>query len=336
MKNILKTAILFLQMFVTETQTYGDVGQNQISAENAEFYQKVMLERYLENIEYSKWGKTKNIPKNSGATTSFRRLELPTTLPSTYSITEGTTPDGINLTVNKVSATVAQHGAWTKITDYLDMTGLDPLITETAEMFGEHAARVNDNVVKEVLEAGTNVVYANGKVSRVTVAAGDNISYADILKIYETLRTNRAPKIKLPNGMMGYVILMHPAVMTFVKQLNEWIEANKFQTPENIKAGIVGELGGLHFIETSEATIAAGAGAAGIDVYLSVAIGNEAYGMPDIGGSMKPDIIVKSPEGNNSDTSNPLNLYGTVAWKSLFTALRLNEAGIVRYESAVV
>jgi N4-gp56 family major capsid protein len=83
------------------------------------------------------YGQKKNIPNRAGATTSFRRLNLPTL--STTAIVEGTTPNALDLSIDKISATVQQYGAWTKISDFLDLTGLDPVITETAQMFGKTA-----------------------------------------------------------------------------------------------------------------------------------------------------------------------------------------------------
>lgn len=123
----------------TNTQTYSGagVGFNTLTNEQAEFYQRTMLERLIDNVTFMNYGKKQNVPMRSGATTSWRRLELP--ILSTTAIVEGTTPDGLDLTINKVSATVKQYGAWTKVTDFLDLTGLDPVVTETTQMFGKTA-----------------------------------------------------------------------------------------------------------------------------------------------------------------------------------------------------
>lgn len=177
----------------TNVQTYSQTGAgyNQLSAENAEFYQRAMLERLVDNVVFMNYGKKQNIPKRAGATTSFRRLDLPTL--STTAIVEGTTPNALDLSITKVSATVNQYGAWTKVSDMLDLTGLDPVITETAQMFGDHAGLSMDQVVRDIVAAGTNVRYANSKTARNLVAAGDKISAADIIKIRTTLvRTTRS------------------------------------------------------------------------------------------------------------------------------------------------
>ena len=206
-------------------QTYAQTGAgyNALTAEQAEFYQRTMLERLIDNVTFMNYGKKHNIPKRAGATTSFRRMELPTL--STTAIVEGTTPNALDLTINKVSATVQQYGAWTKVSDFLDMTGLDPVITETSQMFGDHAGLSMDQIVRDIVAAGTSVRYANSKSSRVTVAAGDKITASDIIKIRTTLVRNNVKQIKLPSGGKGYIAFTHPEVIANIMQLQEWKDA---------------------------------------------------------------------------------------------------------------
>jgi N4-gp56 family major capsid protein len=320
----------------TNTQTYAQTGAGYaaLTAEQAEFYQRAMLERLIDNVVFMNYGKKQNIPKQAGATTSFRRLELPTL--STNAIVEGTTPDGIDLTINKISATVKQYGAWTKVSDFLDLTGLDPVVTETAQMFGDHAGLSMDVIVRDIVAAGTNVKYASTATSRVTVAAGMKISAADIIKCRTIMVKNNVKPIKLPNGGKGYVQFTHPEVIAAIMNLPEWKDQNTYVDVKNREQGIAGQMYGIYFLEANTAPVFTGAGAGAIDVYGSIIIGEGAYGIPDVQGSSKPEIIVKNSKGDSNDTSNPMNLYSTIAWKSVFTALRLNEKCILRYESAIV
>ncbi|MFY0760195.1 N4-gp56 family major capsid protein [Metabacillus dongyingensis] len=320
----------------TNVQTYaqGGAGYNTLSAEQAEFYQRAMLERLIDNVIFMKYGKKQNVPNRAGATTSFRRLELPTL--STNAIVEGTTPDALDLTINKISATVKQYGAWTKVSDFLDLTGLDPVITETSQMFGDHAGLSMDVIVRDIVAAGTNVKYASTATSRVTVAAGMKISAADIIKLRTVLVKNNVKQIKLPSGGKGYVAFTHPEVIANIMGLQEWKDQNTYVDVKNREQGIAGQMYGIYFLEANTAPVFAGAGAAAVDVYGTIVIGDGAFGIPDVAGSSKPEIIVKNSKGDSNDTSNPMNLYSTVAWKSVFTALRLNEKCILRYESTIV
>ena len=62
-------------------------------------------------------------------------------------------------------------------------------------------------------------------------------------------------------------------------------------------------------------------------------IGKDAYGVIDVEGSSKPEMIVK-PHGS-SGTADPLNQRATSGWKALYTAMRLNELAMVRIEHGV-
>jgi N4-gp56 family major capsid protein len=311
----------------TNVQGYNaGTGVNALTAEQAEFYQDAMLDRLLPELVLMNYGEKKNIPKNKGAVTSFRRLN--SLAVSTTALTEGVTPDGVNLDITKINATVSEYGNWTKISEFINMTGLDPLMTEVSQLMGENAGESMENIVRDVVTAGSNVQYANNVASRATVAG--KITALDILRVRRTLKRNKVKKIKLPNGKSGYLGFLHTDVATDLMQTTEWIEANKHVDTTNLVEGILGELYGIYFIEYDLASKVAGAGSSGVDVYLNFFFGKGAFGVPDIQGSSKPQIIVH-PAGSGG-TSDPLNQFNTVAWKSAFTALRLQELAIVRYE----
>lgn len=317
----------------TNTQTYAQTGTgyNALSNEQAEFYQRTMLEALYDSVAFMPYGEKKNIPKNAGALTSWRRLEMPSL--STSAVVEGTTPDAIDLTINKVNATVSQYGAWTKVSDFLDLTGLDPVLTETSKIFGDHAGLSMDTIVRDIVAAGTNVLYANGKSARNGLLAGDNISDADILKIRAKMKKNNVKPIKLPSGGTGYLAFVSPDVANQIMGLQSWKDQNTYVDVKNREQGIVGQMYGIYFKETNLAKVFASASgdATPQDVQGTIVIGKGAFGIPDVSGSSKPEIIVHS----NGSTENPMNLYKTVAWKSAFTAVRLNEKSILRYESVL-
>jgi N4-gp56 family major capsid protein len=311
-------------------QTYttpSDGSNNRLTNENAEFYQRTLLERLQDSLFFMKYGKKTPIPKHAGATTSWRRLEMPAV--TTTAITEGTTPAGIDLTINKVSATVQQFGTFTKLTDFIDMVGLDPLLTEVSQMFGDHAGLTMDIIVRDIIVAGTNAQYAGAKASRATLVAGDKISAAEIQKARATMVKNNVKKIKLPNGNMGYLAFVHPDTVTQIFNLTEWKDQNTYVDAKNREEGIVGQMYGIYFMEATTAPTFVNGGAGGTLAGKSIIIiGDGAFGIPDIAGSSKPEILVFS-EGS---TENPLALYSTVAWKSTFTAARIQELAILRLE----
>lgn len=313
----------------TNVQGYNATsGVNALTAEQAEYYQDAMLERLLPELFFMKYGEKKNIPKQSGATTSFRRLN--SLAVATNAITEGVTPDGVDLNITKLNATVSQYGNYTKISEFINMTGLDPLLTEAAQLMGENAGESMDTLVRDVVAAGTNVITAGAK-ARSALLATDKITALDILRVRRTLKRNKVKQIPLPNGGKGYLAFIHTDVATDLMQTQEWKDQNTYVDTKNREDGVLGKMYGIYFLEADNAVKFAGAGSAGADVYGTIFIGKGAYGVPDIEGSSKPEIIVH--KAGSAGTADPLNQFNTVAWKSAFTTLRLNELCIVRYES---
>jgi N4-gp56 family major capsid protein len=305
-------------------------GVNALTAEQAEFYQDTMLDRLVPELFFMNYGTKKNIPKNAGATTSFRRLN--SLAVSKTALTEGVTPDGVDLNITKVTATVQPYGNYTKISEFLNLTGLDPLLTEVAGLMGENAGESMDEVVRDIIAAGTNVIYAGAVAGRATVAAANKISALDILKIRRTMKRNKVKPITLPNGKKGYLAFVHPDVVFDLMQTQEWKDQNTYTDVKNREEGIAGQMYGVYFLEAVKAPIFSAAGSGGIDVYGTMVIGDGAYGVPDVAGSSKPEIIVHN--AGSGGVADPLNQFNTVAWKSVFTTARLNELCIVRYESA--
>lgn len=316
------------QLFATNTNTLtnSNAGYNELSAENAEIYDREMYDRLIPELQWYKYGKKKKLPKNSGDTVSIRRFENLAT--STTAITEGVIPDGTDLQVVKRSATVQEYGNYALTTEKLDMVGLDDTISEVSELMGENAGQSIDEIVRDIVCAGTNIQYANGVLSRVTVA--DKITYLDILKMARTMKVNKVKKIKMPDGDMGYIWFVDPYVAYDIKQLTEYQEFNKNQNSKILRDGIIAKLAGIYFIEIDNGKVFAGAGAAAADVHASICIGRDAYMIPDIKGSSKPKMIVKA--AGSAGTSDPLNQIASIGWKAMFATLRIDELCTVRFE----
>jgi N4-gp56 family major capsid protein len=314
----------------TQVQGYNATsGVNALTAEQHTYYQDAMLERLIPELVWTKFGEKKNIPKRKGATTNFRRLNSLAVV--TTALTEGVTPDGVNLDITPINATVKEYGNWTKISEFINMTGFDPIMTEVSGLMGENAGESIDVIVRDVLSAGTNVMYTGSKTSRATIAAADKITALDILKARRTLKRNKAKPIRLPNGGTDYVALVHTDVAMDLMQTDEWKKANVENGSSDFRDGAIGRLYGIRFYEVDNGVVFAGAGASSADVYGTIFLGRGAYGIPDIEGSVKPDIIVH-PAGS-AGSADPLNQFNTVAWKCAFTAVRLQELAIVRLES---
>lgn len=304
------------------TQTLGT-----LTAENKTFYDRTLLTRLVPNLVYAKYGQKKNAPKKEGDTVNFRRFN--SLAPATTPLTEGVTPSGSSLSVTSVNATVAQYGDFVQISDKLDMLGIDPVLTETAQLLGEQAALTIDTVVRDIVAAGTNVQYAGGATSRVTVAKSMIMNGTETKKAVRTLRKANAKPLE--GGF--FIGIIGPDAEYDIMSDSMWQDVSKYQASSQIFEGEIGKLFGVRYIRAANNPIFAGAGASGSDVQVTMIIGADAYGVVDIAGSAKPQMIVK-PHGS-AGTSDPLDQISTSGWKALFTSKRLQELAMVRIEHGV-
>ena len=306
------------------TQTTGLITQ-----ELQTYYDKKLLSRLIPNFVYASFGQKRSIPKGNGKTVDFRKFNSLSA--ATTALTEGTTPAGNSISVSNLTATVSQYGDFVQVSDFLDLVAIDPVIDEMANVFGEQCSDTMDQVVRDVLVAGTVVQYAAGRASRVTVAAGDNFSVTELRKAIRTLRTNNAK----PMSDGYYVAIIHPRTLYDLQGDSAWVNAHVY-TDIGIKDLYKGEAGmmyGVRFIVSSNAKVFTGAGAASIDVYGTVILGQEAYGLIDVAGGSACQMIIK-PHGA-SGTEDPLNQRATIGWKVNFVARILQQNAMIRIEHAV-
>lgn len=231
---------------------------NSLSAEMKTFYDKTLITLAGANLIHEQFGQKRPIPRNGGKTIEFRKFsKLPKALKT---ITEGITPKGNKLSVSKVSCTVDQYGDYIEQTDMLELTSVDNTIVEATKELASQAGLTLDTVVRNELVGGTNVMYApkiEGGVeteilSRSDITKDCKLRVKDIFKAAAELKAVNAPKI---DG--SYVAIIHPYVAYDLMQEagEQWIGISKYLNPENILKGEIGTLGGVRFVESTEAKI---------------------------------------------------------------------------------
>lgn len=302
-------------------QTYTGLTQEQKT-----FYDRSLLKRLLPNLVWAQYGQKKGAPKREGDTINFRRFNSLAAV--TTPLTEGITPDGDNLSITAITATVAQYGNYITLSDKVDMTAIDPVVTEATTVLGEQAGLSIDTIVRDIVVAGTNVQYAGGVANRASVAATNKISADEVKKAVRTMRRNKVKPVS--NGKYIGVISADLEYDLMADSL--WIDVSKYSDKEQIYNGEVGSLFGVKFIRSDNHKKFEGAGASGIDVHCAIIMGADAFGMVDIGGQSKPQTIVK-PLGS-AGVADPLNQRSSVGWKCMFTAKILQELAILRLECA--
>lgn len=303
----------------TTTQTYGN-----LTAEQKTFYDRTLLSRLLPNLTFLKYGQKRPMPKNEGDTINFRRfnsLDVPAA-----SLTEGVTPDGDNLSITAVTATVAQEGNWVRLSDKISMVGIDPVLAESAALMGENAAKTLETRCADVIFKGTSQQFAGGAASAAAIAAGKVVNSEEIKKAVRTLRNNNAEPLE-----GGYYIgFCDPSVAYDLQNDSLWQDISKYNGAENIMKGEIGRIHGVRFILTTMCPTDATTATAGT-LHKTLIVGKDAYGVVDVNGSSKPEIIIK-PTGS-AGTEDPLNQRASVGWKAMAVTVRLQELAMVCIQS---
>lgn len=320
---------LNLQLFAA-----GDVvnatTSTELSGEMKTFYDKTLIALASPYLVHDQFGQKRDIPKNGGKIIEFRKFSsLPKALTP---LTEGVTPSGNKLNVTTVSATVEQYGDYIEQTDLLELTAVDNTIVEATKQLASQAGLTMDTIVRNELVGGTNVMYCPKVVdgTETTVAIRSQIDkdtllrVKDVFKAAAELKAMNAPKI---DGY--YVGIIHPYVAYDLMQEagNQWMEVQKYTTPENMLNGEIGCLGGVRFVESTEAKIWR-EGKEGGAVFATLILGADAYGVTSVTGGGIEHIVKQKGYGND-----PLNQRSSIGWKGLKTAKRLVEEYLIRVES---
>lgn len=307
--------------------TYTFTETNNLKPEMKTFYDKVLLREAQANLVHDQFGQKRNIPKNGGKIIEFRKFS---SLPkATQPLTEGVTPAGNKLNVSAITAEVSQYGDYIVQSDVLELTSIDNTIVEATQILGNQAGLTMDTIVRNEINAGTNVLYApkaDGTeiVSRATIDTDCRLTVDVVKKGVTILKRVNAPKI---DGC--YVGIIHPDVSFDLTNDEKWIDVQKYATPENMLTGEIGKIHGVRFVESTESQIFTKN--TKCPVYSTLFLGANAYGTTEVeGGGL--EVIVK--QKGSGGTSDPLNQRSSVGWKGLKTARILSEEYILRVESA--
>lgn len=299
-----------------------------MSVEMKTFYSDYLIDNAEPHLVHDQFAQKHNIPKNGGKTIEFRKY---TALPKlTEPLAEGVTPEGQSLSVTKKEATVKQYGGWVQLTDMLILTAIDNNLVQATQMIGSQAGRTMDTITREVINAGTNVVYApagtTAVTSRANVAATSLLTVPLVMKAAAMLKKQNAQPI---DG--GFPAIIHPYVAYDLMASEQWMEAVKYTTSDKIYNGEIGKIGNVRFCESSEAKIWDNAGADGVSVFSTLIFGANAYGTTNIEGGGLQHIVKQLGSGGTAD---PLNQRASVGWKATKTAVILSDEFMVRIESS--
>lgn len=291
-------------------------------------------DRLIDNAEpflvHDQFGDKYPIPKGHGKVIEFRKFSPLGKALTT--LTEGVTPAGNSLEVTTKYGEVEQFGDYITISDVLDLTAIDRTLEQATKLLGSQAGRTLDTVTRDIITAGTNVMYGQHAAGGNEVLQRNDVS-ADCL-LTTKLLFQAAAKLYSMNAMPiddSFVAIIHPNVACDLMTSPDWLDVHKYATPDNIYQGEIGKIANIRFVQSTEAKIFKQAGAGSIPVYATMVIGANAYGVTEVTGGGLQHIVKQL---GSSGAADPLNQRATTGWKAMKTAVRLVEENMVRIEHA--
>lgn len=227
-----------------------------MTAEMKIYWDTELIDNARPRLVHDQFGQKKPIPKNNGKTIEFRRV---TPFPKAMKpLTEGVSPSGRKMEFTAMTATVEQYGDYVEISDVVDLTAVDPVLSVATQQLGDQAGATLDTVTREVLNSGTVVIYGpKSKSARYLLQGGQaeeaNNDYMNVRLVKQAARTL---KVNLASKIDGhYVAIIHPDVSFDLTDDPAWQNVKTYCDPEDMYEGEIGRLHGVRFVETTEAKI---------------------------------------------------------------------------------
>ena len=239
-----------LRLFAGNTNVTTD---SDLSDEMKTFYSDYLIDLAEPYLVHDQFGQKHPIPKNGGKTIEFRKYSP--LAKALTPLTEGVTPDGQKLAMSVITATVDQYGGYVELSDVLLLTAIDNNLVQATKLLAAQAGRTLDTITREVLQGGTNVMYAQGGSARsslgYTNASTNNcVTFDDIRKAVRALKVQNTPKIK-----GDFVAIVHPDVAYDIMSDTKWINVKTYSDPDGMYEGEIGKIEGTRFVETTEAKV---------------------------------------------------------------------------------
>ena len=329
-----------------------------------------MLEHAQPITVLGDFGTQREMPMNSTDTLVFRRTlpfgastagttiegstryqGTPQITASNFVLAEGVTPNSNTISFQDVTVTLQQYGVLFKYSSKVEQLYEDDIPGEMVKLTGETLAEVMELVRYGVLKAGSTVVYANG-TSRSAVNTA--ISLNAIRKTARTLESNRCRRVtsRLAPGVNfgtravqpAYIVFCHTDAVADIRNLPGFTRVEDYGSFKPIHDREIGACEDFRFISSPLLTSFAAAGsatlngmlsvgAAAVDVYPFIVIGEDAWGQVALKGmqAIKP-VVLKASQTNHA---NPLGQFGYVGASTWFATVRLNDAWMGRIEAGV-
>lgn len=253
-------------------------------------------------------------------TNSFVYVTYADLAAATTALTEGSPPTDNALSISTESFSATQLGNTIAISDLAALQSPHNLAAIASERLAFNAAQTVDTLVREIIVAGSSVIYAGTATSRPTVAASAVLTGALVKRMAEELQN--ANVLPFPDGT--YHAIIHPRQAGDLQRDTStagYVDIFKYDNSGPLQGFRVANYAGFTFYVTHAAKVFTTAGASGANVYAGLFFGPEAFAMNDL---QTLNTYMVAPGGDHTD---PLAQKAIVGWKSAFGCKLLTGPG---------
>ncbi len=311
------------QLFADDPMTTATEG---IQATITKYEEEKLIRLAKPALIHDQFGVKYNIPKNKGTTIEMRGF-VP--LGTGKVLTEGVTPNANGLEMYTITSQIKQYGDYVRMSDLVNATAKDDLVAASVDALAGQAGRTLDNVTREIVNAGTNVIRVNDRANRGALTSADIMTLDYLTEAKTLLEANSAPTFDDD----CYVAIVNPNVLSDLMKLsnpNNFVHVAQYADPTKIYKGEIGTYNRVRIISNPRAKVWDSATNDGLSAFSTLVIGKGAYGVTELDGNSLQMII---KELGSAGASDPLNQRMTVGWKATKTAEILVQQYMVRLES---
>jgi N4-gp56 family major capsid protein len=246
-------------------------------------------------------------------------------------ITEGSNPTAITWGSTAYGSGPAQYGILVQVSDLLVHNSAIEVVDTATRQVRNSLARMVDTVIQAVVNAGTNgVIYAGGKTTRASLAAGDTLTQQDMQRAYKYLASSNAAGLA-PFEDKYYVAVIHPQVegdLMSNTATGGFSDVGRYTSVDDLRAGALGDFRGIRYLRSAWQNYFNST----TNVFPTTVLGDQSFGW----GFFQPPtpILVSTPDSNN-----PLNLFTSIGGKVTLGVTRFEDLSgyvrILRLESAI-
>ena len=278
----------------------------------------------------NKLGQTKPVPQNKSQTIKFRRPKP--FAPATTPLIEGVRPESQKMAYEDVEVQLKQYGSWVEITDVIQDTHEDQVLSDTTMLSGEQAAETTELLAWGAISGGTNVIFANGTSSNDVNTA---VKLEHIRAAVRKLQRNRAKKkTSILDGSIkygtkpieaAYIAVCHTDLEADIRSLPGFTPVAEYGSRQPIVPQEFGTIENVRFITSPLFAPEINKGGTPTATKVLSTAG-------PLKGKDAAQILVRNP--GKAEKGDELGQTGSVGWKTWWAGKILNDAWLVRVEVA--